>query len=173
MTKSFKKTPKQQEFLRSLPQCSIQDSNLACRCKFNFSYLDISQNASQNFSCWNKSSGESKLTKLLDKIKAYTHEPLEYWRNEKVGKGKSGGVGKRQHCLEIYGEFPGKSEFSHPPHVPEDVLWGRFRIDNTTRLAGFVIPDHLSGKKGNGGFSYDANTFYVVFLDENHSFYKT
>lgn len=173
MSKSFKKTPKQQAFLNSLPQSSIADSNLAGRCKFNFSYLDIAQEAGQSFVDWNNCGGDSKLTKLLDKLKDYTRESLKYWQNQKIGKGKRGGVGKRQNCLEIYGEFPIKSDFFHPPHVPEDVLWARFRIDNDTRLAGFVVPDKLSGEKGVDGFLYDTNTFYIVFLDETHSFYKT
>lgn len=173
MTKSFKRTPKQQSFLSSLPQSSIQDSNLVRRCKFNFSYIDTSQEAGQSFSEWNDSDGDSKLTKLLEKIKQYTQEPLDYWKNQKIGKGKKGGSGKRQNCLEVYGEFPENSDFVHPRHVPEDVLWARFRIDSATRLVGFVIPDNLSGVEAKDGLRYDNNTFYVVFFDANHAFYKT
>ncbi|EJG1881361.1 hypothetical protein RAL08_004551 [Vibrio parahaemolyticus] len=165
MAKNFSSSPKKHNFLQSLPQDCIADSDINSRCKFNFSYLDINQ-AGQNFIDWNTTSGSSKLVKLMDKLKEYTRQPLSFWKNEKIGKGKQGGKGKRQHCLEIYGDFPKRSAFKHPPHVPEDVLWGRFRLDNDTRLAGFILPEDKESNKN------DINTFYVVFLDENHQFYQ-
>jgi len=167
MTKSFSKSPKKQNFLSSIPQDTLKDSDIINRSKFNFSYFDTNP-PGQDFSDWNTTSGNSKLVKLVNKLKEFTREPLSYWENQKIGKGKRGGKGKRQACLEIYKDFPKKSGFKHPPHVPEDVWWGRFRIDNDTRLAGFVIPETLNAKH-----DYDCNTFYVVFLDENHQFYMT
>ena len=41
---------------------------------------------------------------------------------------------------------------------------------------GFVIPEEFSNKNsscGSNSVSYDSNTFYVVFLDREHRFYKT
>jgi hypothetical protein len=169
MAKDFSKQPKKQQFLNSIPQDSISNSDILTRSKFNFSYFD-STHPGQDFVDWNTSSGNSKLVKLMGNLKNFTREPLSYWENKKIGKGKRGGRGIRQSCLEIYKRFPKKSNFSHPAHVPEDVWWARFRIDNNSRLIGFVIPDKIECTKNN---EYDRNTFYVVFLDENHEFYQT
>lgn len=165
-------SPRKNAFLSSLPKDSISTSDITTRCKFNFSYLDISQEWSSDFIDLNTCSGQSKLLKLIDKIKEFSRQPLNHWEKQPIGKGKQGGKGKRQSCLEIYGDFPQNSGFSHPPHVPDDVLWGRFRIDNETRLAGFIIPKEFDGKLSEHGIVYDLNTFYVVFLDENHKFYQ-
>ena len=167
MSKDFSKSPKKQRFIAAIPQDCLNNSDILTRSKFNFSYIDINP-PGQDFAAWNKASGNSKLVKLMNKLKDFTRQPLKFWENEKIGKGKRGGKGNRQSCLEIYREFPKNSAFTHPPYVPEDVWWARFRIDNDTRLIGFVIPDNL--EKGIAE-SFDYNTFYVVFLDENHQFY--
>ncbi|MFT4928475.1 MAG: hypothetical protein ACI8WB_004594, partial [Phenylobacterium sp.] len=146
--------------------------DIATRSKFNFSYLDTNQ-AGQNFVDWNTMAGDSKLVKLMDKLKEFTRKPLSDWQEMKIGKGKGGGKGKRQSCLEIYGEFPAKSAFKHPSHVPEDVLWARFRIDSSTRLVGFVLPAKYKTLTDKSRNTYDTDTFYIVFLDENHQFYLT
>ena len=156
--------------LQSLPTSSIETSDIATRCSFNFSYFEANQNAGQNFDEWNDSQGASSLATLLDKIKNYTKEPLSYWRNERAG---SGGL----KVLTNYDQFPKKSHFSHPPHVPHDVVWSRFRLSNMVRLIGFVIPANIAGKiytdpKGNQ-YRFDSNTFYVVFLDRDHQFFQT
>lgn len=166
MGKNFSSSPKKKSFLNTLPQDCIATSDIHTRSKFNFSYLDTNQ-LGQNFIDWDTTSGNSKLVKLIDKLKEYTRQPLSFWKNQKIGKGKQGGRGKRQHCLEIYGDFPSKSAFTHPNHVPEDVLWGRFRIDCDTRLAGFILPEDINHP------NLDSNTFYIVFLDENHEFYQS
>ena len=49
----------------------------------------------------------------------------------------------------------------------------RFRIDNETRLAGFILPDKYKSSSDKSGNPYSINTFYIVFLDENHEFYQT
>jgi len=56
-----------------------------------------------------------------------------------------------------YGDFPpkNKTEFTHPSHVPEDAQWARIHINGKQCLAGHVVN----------------NTFYLVFLDENHRFW--
>jgi len=60
-------------------------------------------------------------------------------------------------AIVIYGSFPdNKSDFYHPKHVPEDAQWGRVHIDGTHILAGHFVD----------------STFYIVFLDNNHAFYK-
>ncbi|HEY4555715.1 MAG TPA: hypothetical protein VIG68_04695 [Lysobacter sp.] len=151
-------------FLDSLPTTSIESTSdtLTARCKFNFSYFE-KQAAGQAFQEWT----DGQLAKLLDKLKEYSREHLNYWREQRVGK--SGTV------LAIYGDFPtSRSDFSHPRHVPHEAQWGRFRLEQAVRLIGFVLPNSVRGLTHPGsGIQYDVNTFYVVFLDADHRFYKT
>lgn len=162
--KNFKQnSKKKQSFLSSRPQSSIETSNIEARCKFNFSYFDESQVAGQNIIDWAKGDGICSLENLFKKLVEFTKEPLDYWKNERAG---GGGL----KIMEVYGKFPSKSDFYHPPHVPHDVSWARFRLGNKVRLIGFVLPKSL---KTNDEKNFDKNTFYVVFLDGEHKFYKT
>jgi hypothetical protein len=155
MTK-FKNTHKA-NFLKEFPEKSLDDSNddLSSRCKFNFSYFDA-QAAGQDFCGW----GHPELTDLLEKLREYSRKPLEYWTQQSV--------------LVIYNQFPAKSEFKHPKHVPHQVRWGRFRIKQSVRLVGFVLPTQYHGRTHpNTGVAWDCNVFYVVFLDADHKFWVT
>jgi len=152
---------KKQNFLSNIPQTSIESDTdkLTKRCKFNFHYMDFSQG--QNFTDW-----QPKLSKLLDKLKNYSGESLNYWRKERIGK--------KGHVLEVYKNFPSKSKFKHPKFVPHEAHWARFRLEWNDRLIGFVLPSEYSEKKHHKTkIQFDCNTFYIVFLDENHDFYKT
>jgi len=152
---------KKSKFLESIPTASLDstDNRLATRCKFNFSYMDLSQDAGQTFSDWN----HEQLYKLLDKLMHYGKESLEHWTRAKLGK---------HHVLDIYGGFPRKSAFVHPKHVPHQAEWGRFRLEGDMRLVGFVLPSSYKDKvQGSTGAHFDTNTFYVVFLDAEHQFY--
>ncbi|WP_338845868.1 hypothetical protein V8J88_19350 [Massilia sp. W12] len=150
-------------FLQSIPQASIDnDPGFAQRAKFNFSFFCAGEDAGENFQDWE----HSKLCGLLHKLKDYGRESLQHWQRETAGK--SGTV------LAIYGGFPLRSEFKHPKHVPHQARWGRFRIDQATRLVGFILPPEYEGKRDPlSGAMFDCNTFYVVFLDQEHRFYKT
>ncbi|MGK0290979.1 MAG: hypothetical protein ACI86H_002443, partial [bacterium] len=89
----------------------------------------------------------------------------EYWPNQRH---------KKQHTLEIYGNFPLRSKFKHPTYIPHQVQWARFRLENLVRLIGFVIPNEYNGEVHEGTKQkFDSNTFYVVFLDQNHEFYQS
>lgn len=169
MAKDFSRSERKESFLSTIPKDSLSTSDILTRSKFNFSYFDRNP-PGQDFIDWNTSAGDSKIVKLMGKLKEFSRQPLRYWENQKIGKGKSGGRGKRQSCLEVYKNFPINSDFTHPAHVPEDVWWARFRLDNDTRLIGFVIPTSIECDKD---IDYDRNTFYVVFLDEMHKFYKS
>lgn len=59
----------------------------------------------------------------------------------------------------VYGNFPPKDKtgFEFPEHVPEDAKWARIHIVGKAVLAGHIVRD----------------TFYVVFLDKSHKFFKT
>jgi len=164
----FKNT-KKANFLNTLPQSDIETSDIATRCKFNFSYFDASQEAGQDFCDWDSPSGLNSLAGLLNKLKEYTKQPLSYWLNQRVG---GGGL----KVLAYYGKFPEKSDFKFPAYIPHDVSWARFRLGNKVRLIGFVIPEKITNEMNKAVVKdshYDSNTFYVVFLDREHQFYKT
>jgi hypothetical protein len=162
MSDKFKNT-KKESFLKSIPDVSLESDTdlLTLRCKFNFSYMDFNQAAGQHFSGWDN----GQLVKLLDKLHNYSSESLNYWCNQFIN-GHS--------VLSIYKDFPKKSDFEHPKHVPHQVHWGRFRLENKVRLVGFIIPpEYVEKAHPKTGVRFDGNTFYVVFLDKEHVFYKT
>ena len=158
----MKANQKRAAFLAKIPTASIELSTdtLAKRAKFNFSYFTVQESAGQNFNDLN----EGELITLYEKLKNFSKESLDHWEKMPIGK-KSG------HVLEIYGKFPAKSSFTEPDHIPHQALWASFRIDSSTRLVGFVLPKKFSGQKHECGFSFDCNTFYVVFIDKHHEFY--
>ena len=167
------KSKSKDAFLSSIPTVSIdkKEDLLTSRCKFNFHYMDFSQAAGQKFEDWT----HKQLSELLNKLKNYCERSLFYWSQQPIGKGKSHGK-KRNKVLEIYGNFPPKSKtlFKHPMHVPHQAKWARFRLESDSRLAGFVIPPEYDGMEHNGTKKrFDCNTFYVVFLDQNHKFYNS
>ena len=152
-------------FLTRFPTASIDSKTdkLASKCKFNFGYFTNSQRAGQDFKDWSN----EQLLKLLDKLVSYSKESLSHWENQPIGKGSG-------HVLEVYGKFPTNSDFEHPKHVPHQACWGRFRLESSVRLAGFIIPKDYDNKQQNSSsFKFCSNTFYVVFLDKDHKFYKS
>lgn len=155
--------PKKDRFLASIPLASMEsyDDRLTEGCKFNFSYFDV-QPAGQHFGDWS----HAQLVGLLEKLKEYSKKPLSAWLTTPVGK--SGTV------LAIYGAFPKDSDFTVPKHVPHQAMWGRFRLESAVRLVGFVVPGEFHDRAHpRTRCRFDCNTFYVVFLDENHVFYKS
>ncbi|MGK7913310.1 MAG: hypothetical protein AB4050_17805 [Synechococcus sp.] len=160
---------KKESFLKSIPAMDIESSQIEMRCKFNFSYFDGEQAAGQSFEEWSGGDGNSSLVELLRKIQHYTKSPLSYWREERAGRG-----GLK--VLAYYDSFPTNSDFTHPSHVPHDVTWARFRLGSKVRMIGFVIPESFliqSSGSSKTDYIFDNNTFYVVFLDKHHKFYKT
>lgn len=151
-------------FLSSIPKISINasENDLAQRCKFNFSYFVNDDDAGQDFDKWTK----DELVKLLEKLKEYSKFPLSHWKTKKVGN---------YPVFVKYGAFPiDRTEFIEPNHIPIEAEWCRIHLENKPRLIGFVIPDSCHNvEQGNKGFRFDKNTFYVVFLDKEHKFYKT
>ena len=150
------KNQKRKAFLDRFPLPSLEDdrNNLTERCKFNFSYFTSNQAAGQDFHEW-----ETKhLIDLLKKLKNYSAMSLAYWKSLNV--------------LKIYGSFPTNSDFVPPNSIPHQVLWGCFRLASKRRLPGFTIPTdlHRTSHKITGEY-FDQNTFYVVFLDQDHRFY--
>lgn len=158
------KNHRKQSFLDRFPTASLDssDDKIASLCKFNFSYFTHDQPAGQNFSDWT----EVQLHKLLDKLVNYSKKSLVQWEKETIGQGKN-------HVLEVYGSFPKKSDFTQPKHIPHQAKWARFRLEGSVRLIGFVIPDDFNKKEQNkSSYNFCSNTFYIVFLDKDHNFYK-
>ena len=145
-------------FIKSIPLDSLEEvkADICSRCKFNFSYFDANQKYATDLEGWD----ENNLQLFFSKLKLFSRFPLSHWQHKVIGSHKN-------HVLEIYGAFPKKSCFKHPPHVPSDVDWARFRLDRKKRLIGFTIPkSHCV----NNTF-FDENVFYIVFLDLEHKFY--
>lgn len=160
MSKGGKKFDNQRArgFIASISECSIESEGdtITERCKFNFSYFDV-QDAGQAFADWD----QPALATLLDKLKEFSQKSLAYWRTQGGGR------------FVVYGKFPSKSDFKHPKHVPHQAQWARFRLESTVRLVGFVLPSDVHGTQHiKTKERFDSNTFYVVFFDENHLFYK-
>lgn len=150
-------------FLDSIPTISLDsdDNTLTNRCKFNFSYFDVQENISQNFTEWTK----EELIKLLEKLKNYSQFSLTHWSKQKVGN---------YPVFVIYKQFPTNSDFIKPKHIPHQALWARFHLENIVRVIGFVIPDEYKNKvHPKTTEKFDTNTFYMVYLDKEHKFYKT
>jgi hypothetical protein len=123
---------------------------------FSFEYFDCSQSAGQDFGHWS----HDQLTKLMNKLKNYSQKTKEEWMKERIG-------GRGLRVLTVYGSFPENSSFHHPQHIPGDVDWARFRLENRVRLIGFLIPPNAIQF-----FNLRQNVFYIAFLDKDHKFYQ-
>ncbi len=158
----FKNNSKE-SFLATIPILSIdtEDNNIAQRCKFNLSYFINGDEAGQDFKDWN----HKQLYELFDKIKEYSKFSLFHWENKKQGN---------YPVFVNYTQFPTNTDFTKPKSIPHQAIWSRFHLEGDSRLIGFVIPDEYKDKKQNkSGFEFDTNTFYIVYLDKQHKFYKT
>ncbi len=156
---------RKERFLSSIPTASLDSkSNLfANKCKMNFCYFDESQENSAKLSDLT----HDQICKFFSKLKNYTSNSLNYWATQRAG---GGGL----KVFSIYGDFPCRSNFSLPKHVPHQAKWARFRLEGDMRLIGFVIPDSYSDKVcPYSNVRFDKNTFYIVFIDLNHNFYLT
>jgi len=157
------KNSRKDSFLASIPTISLDsdDNDLTSKCKFNFGYFDVQDGISQDFKEWS----QDELSKLMDKLKNYSKSSLEYWKNQKVGN---------YPVFVIYEQFPTNTDFTKPKHIPHQALWARFHLENKVRLIGFVIPDEYADMAHpKTAQRFDTNTFYVVYLDKEHRFYKT
>ncbi len=74
---------------------------------------------------------------------------------ERIKEYSSKKVSQTDTTYTVYGDFPKKTSFEHPKYIPQDARWARIHVDGTHIIVGHVV----------------ANTFYVVFLDQDHSFW--
>ena len=147
-------------FLKKISGISFAENSIGDvvgKLTFSFKYFDNSQDAGQDFRDWN----QKQLYELLDKLKEYSKQTQLYWHNQRCGKGSL-------NVLEYYDSFPENTDFTYPGHVPDNVRWSRFRMESAVRLIGFFIYPEMA--RENPKLSED--TFYVVFLDRDHRFYK-
>ena len=145
------------EKIKQLSSLKNDSDLITTRCKFNFHYFDNS-NAGQDFKDWDK----KQLVNLFEKLKTFSASSLKDWKGEVN--------------LIIYGKFPisAKTDFEEPEHIPIEAQWGRFRLGSKIRLIGFTIPsDYRDREHHKTNLRWDINTFYVVFLDRDHKFWKT
>ncbi len=152
------KNSRKKSFLDSIPKISIEDktNDIAKRCKFNFSYFINSNSAGQDFKDWK----HKQLYELFDKLKEYSKFSLSHWESQKL--------------FVKYSGFPTNTDFTLPKSIPHQAIWSRFRVEGDSRLIGFVLPDEYKDKEQSiNSFRFDINTFYIVFLDEHHKFYKS
>lgn len=97
----------------------------------------------------------------MNKLEEYTKKEKLYWLNQRCG---SGGL----KILSVYGDFPVNTDFKYPLHVPKEGLqWARFRLAQKVRIIGFFVTEETAK-----AYSLSTDTFYLVFLDREHRFYK-
>ncbi|MFC1750736.1 hypothetical protein ACFL2V_18250 [Pseudomonadota bacterium] len=163
---SKRRNHRKESFLNSIPTASLdsKEDRLALKCKFNFSYIDTTQAPpGQVF----RDMTHEQLCSLMEKLKNFGKDSLKHWATQRIGGG-----GLR--VFSIYGNFPKRSDFAHPAHVPHQANWARFRLEGDLRLVGFIVPNSYHGTVcKHTKERFDENTFYVVFIDPNHNFYKT
>jgi hypothetical protein len=124
----------------------------------SFKYFCVNQiPVGQNFPDWK----DKMRLDLLEKLAEYTKYSRQHWKNQ-----KSNGLP----LLAEYGTFPVNSDFKVPSNIPnpKELIWSRFRLMQKVRVCGFFVSREIAKN-----YSLSENTFYVVFLDKDHKFYKT
>jgi len=165
LARHFKASKEKKQHLSKIAKC-FSDSQkeeaqrLLKLTKFCFAYFDDSQELAQSFADWQR---EELLTKLNEKLIEFSKEPLSHWLRQKCTD--------KSTIFRIYDDFSfSDSSFRQPKHVPENIRWAAFRLQNLPRVVGFVLPDDDESWSNYPGL--DKNTFYVVFLDKDHKFYS-
>lgn len=142
--------------LDSLEESTFEDATDLIT--ISFKYFCVNQKpVGQVFADWK----DNMRLDLLQKFSEYTKYSRQHWKNE-----FSNGLP----LLAEYGNFPLNSDFSLPKNIPcpDELIWSRFRLMQKVRVCGFFVSTDIAKK-----YSLSVNTFYVVFLDKDHRFYKT
>jgi len=116
---------------------------------FNFGYF-IDNDTGQSFLHWQQN---ETLAPFMEKLKNFSQKTKKELKQDKT--------------LEIYHNFPphNKTDFNLPKSLPENGIdWARLRITGKSRIIGFFITEGTTEQK---------NIFYLVYLDENHLFWKS
>lgn len=134
--KRLKNQSKKQENILS-GQSSLKSDEYNENFRVSFEFLDVTQG--ESFQDWGKN---ELLTKMNQTLLEYCKKPIHKQFSSNFKE---------------YGDFPSKSDFHYPKHVPTDVNWASLHIMGKSVLGGFIT----------------GNTFFVVFLDKDHRFWKT
>ena len=159
MGKPNKKNTTKQSFLNtieSLEEVTFEDATDLIT--ISFKYYCVNQTPiGQVFADWK----DNMRLDLLQKLAEYTKYTREHWRNQ-----FSNGLP----LLAEYGKFPVNTDFSIPQNIPNpnELIWSRFRLMQKVRVCGFFVTEDIAKK-----YNLSVNTFYIVFLDKDHRFYKT
>lgn len=144
------------QYLNSLPQ-EEDFSKATAVITVSMKYFDKSQLAGQDFKDWT----DKERLDLLNKLKEYTGNTKQFWLNQRCG---AGGL----KILAVYDSFPVNTDFKWPAFIPKDgIKWARFRLDQKIRIVGFFVNEKTAKI-----YSLSTDTFYLVFLDREHKFYK-
>jgi hypothetical protein len=108
--------------------------------KILFSFKDFDSSQGQSFFDWEK---EGLLSVMLDKLKNLSELNMLEATQQKI--------------IKRYGKFPPVTDFTHPKHIADDVIWG--------------VISNLKGRKGRIAGHIIDNVFYIVFLDKEHRFW--
>lgn len=142
-----KKTRGSKQYSRR-ENCRERQKPVTDRSLLTFSFRDIDEtqpsNETQTIALWER---EGLLKPLFHKLKELSK--LKRIEAESCG------------AIKVYNKvpFPPKTDFVHPKHVPQGVHW--------------AVVQSLGGQKGRVAGYIVENTFYVVFLDQNHRFWIT
>lgn len=137
--------------------------NISGKMKFNFHFFDKSQFFMKSFLDLNA----QEFLRLGDQLVELSEKSIVEWSYERMASRNSA-------RYRNYGDFPKKSEYRHPKNVPEHAEWVAFRLGSLLRICGFIIPSKYHGSVlPDENWSLCSNTFYVVFYDHDHGFYKT
>lgn len=154
-----KKNTTKQSFLNSIESLEentfVDATNLIT---ISFKYFCINQSpVGQTFTEWK----DNMRLDLLQKLAEYTKYNRGHWKNQ-----FSNGLP----LLAEYGDFPTNTDFELPKNIPNphELIWSRFRLMQKVRVCGFFVTDDIAKK-----YNLSTSTFYIVFLDKDHRFYKT
>lgn len=139
MAKFVKKPHQQTSIIKQSLDKKLSKFDLDGDKSFLLSFKHYDKTQGQTFTQWEEN---FMLSKAVEVLSHYCTGNMESQKGEK---------------FTVYGEFPKRSNFYHPKHVPEDADWARIHVDGVHIVAGHVFK----------------NIFYVVFLDHDHTFYIT
>jgi len=137
--KKVKKPHETQSVIKDYVSQKSSVKDLAANDTFVISLKHLDKTQGSSMYDWEKN---QMLALTMDTLGGYCSRPLNQQFGEK---------------FTLYGEFPSKSNFTHPSHVPQDAKWARIHINGTHIIAGHIYQ----------------NTFYIVFFDHDHTFYIT
>lgn len=161
------KNTREENFKKNIPTDLVAETKLASFVKFNTKYLDPSR-VSEGFLTFSLLT-EKQRNMIFDKIKEFSGNSKKHWETVATL-----GI---HNVLEKYSDSVLNAKCVNlPKHVPVDVEWYRWRLEKDFRLIGFFVSKKRWREEveiDKEHFFLDPNTFYLVYIDPEHHFYKT